>query len=327
MRIWNCFLIFHIDIHTISIRVFYFPFQLKIFIWYFENDSKNPLNFLPHWIINFFRIISNFHDWNARETDFQHLITRRYSGYWFLPLRLTQSSHSKYSAAKSEIKGAIILIRRKLFPSGGMTAYRGINGQLFAADLLSLSCATTRVSVSYLPRFFHSTWWRTTRTVPCEPITEPGPGEWPANTFCSCLHRRLPAERFITISVCIGYNTTIRFVLIVRESFSYFRGRGNYIIFSCHSLPGNEFIDTYIFGIWILSASFCLPKSCQGRDLGGFGLGLELVAAEDTKAPRCTCACAWLCCSCSCNGWWCITAPLSRTTAAPAAVPPGHNSV
>lgn len=29
---------------------------------------------------------------------------------------------------------------------------------------------------------------------------------------------------------------------------------------------------TYIFGIWILSASFCLPKSCQGLDLVVCGL-------------------------------------------------------
>lgn len=25
--------------------------------------------------------------------------------------------------------------------------------------------------------------------------------------------------------------------------------------------------STYIFGIWTLSASFCRPKSCHGRDL------------------------------------------------------------
>lgn len=54
---------------------------------------------------------------------------------------------------------------------------------------------------------------------------------------------------------------------------------------------------TYIFGIWILSASFCLPKSCQGRDLGGFGFGFGFVAPADTRLLRCTCACAWLCCS------------------------------
>lgn len=135
-----------------------------------SNESKNPrIIIFP----NYFKL-SRLKSPRNRFSTSHYAIC--YSGYWFLPQRLTRSSHSKYSAAKSEIKGAIILIRRKLFPSGGMTAYRGINGQLFAADLLSLSCATTRVSVSYLPRFFHSTWWRTTRTVACSADNRGWPG-------------------------------------------------------------------------------------------------------------------------------------------------------
>lgn len=204
------------------------PFQLKNL--YLISRKVTNLRILES---SFFRIISNFHDWNPRETDFQHLITRRYSGYWFLPQRLTRSSHSKYSAAKSEIKGAIILIRRKLFPSGGMTAYRGINGQLFAADLLSLSCATTRVSVSYLPRFFHSTWWRTTRTVACSADNRGWPG-WMACKHILLLFARTPTRCALLRFLCVGYNTTIRFALIRFENpFSFLSSqmrRNNYII-------------------------------------------------------------------------------------------------
>lgn len=114
-------------------------------------------------------------------------------------------NHSKYSAAKIEIKGAIILIRRKeLFPR--MAEWRPIaayNGQLFAADLLSLSCATTRVSVSYFAAFFpfHLAEGKQDSALPADNRAWPG---WTACKHILLLFAPTPTRRALLRYLCIG---------------------------------------------------------------------------------------------------------------------------
>lgn len=76
-------------------------------------------------------------------------------------------NHSKYSCAKSEIKGTIILIRAKLFHGGGLSRLQPSN---FLPPTYYLYLARRHASRFCIRRVFSValvTGWRTTGTVRC----------------------------------------------------------------------------------------------------------------------------------------------------------------